>query len=104
MIIAAMTAIGFAAALLALGILVPWLAYAAGHVYRETPTPALGQCRNEDFVQRAGGACSRAARVMRMPDRCAKVAVAMIAVATAAPLSDNAASHCSVRPADQVFR
>ncbi len=94
MIIAAMTAIGFAAVLLALCILMPCLAYAAWHGYRETPTPALGQCCNEGFAQRAGGACSRAAWIMRIPDRCANVAVAMIAVATAAPLSDNAVSHC----------
>ena len=36
MIIVAMTAIGFATALIGLGILMPWLAYAAWHGYRET--------------------------------------------------------------------
>jgi uncharacterized membrane protein len=35
-IIILMTAIGFATALLGLGILMPWLAYAAWHGYRET--------------------------------------------------------------------
>jgi uncharacterized membrane protein len=35
-IIVIMTAIGFATALLGLGILMPWLAYAAWHGYRET--------------------------------------------------------------------
>lgn len=36
MIIVAMTAVGFATGLLGLGILMPWLAYAAWHGYRET--------------------------------------------------------------------
>lgn len=35
-IIVAVTAIGFATALLGLGVLMPWLAYAAWHAYRET--------------------------------------------------------------------
>ncbi len=34
--IVAMTIIGFATALLGLGVLMPWLAYAAWHAYRET--------------------------------------------------------------------
>ena len=33
---ASMTAVGFATGLLGLGILMPWLAYAAWHGYRET--------------------------------------------------------------------
>ena len=35
-IIIAMTAVGFATGLLGLGVLMPWLAYAAWHAYRET--------------------------------------------------------------------
>lgn len=38
-IIVAFTAIGFATALLGLGLLMPWLAYAAWHGYRETLDP-----------------------------------------------------------------
>jgi uncharacterized membrane protein len=38
-IIVVLTAIGFATALLGLGLLMPWLAYAAWHGYRETLDP-----------------------------------------------------------------
>lgn len=39
-IIVVLTAIGFATALLGLGLLMPWLAYAAWHAYRETLDPS----------------------------------------------------------------
>ncbi len=39
-IIIVMTAIGFATGLLGLGLLMPWLAYAAWHAYRETLDPS----------------------------------------------------------------
>ena len=39
-IIIVLTAIGFATGLLGLGLLMPWLAYAAWHAYRETLDPA----------------------------------------------------------------